>query len=152
VERRHRWLARTCERSRPRRNLAASEVAQIESALQQVAAEFLNGTFEFVDGEEDIHTSIERRITQIAGAVGGKVHTGRSRNDQCVTALRLWTKRELAVLAERLIALCEVLTQRADLGRLGHRRRVSAWIHARATCTASATCASPHGARVGIYS
>jgi argininosuccinate lyase len=99
--------------------LPLSEVAQIETALHQVAAEFANGTFQFVIGEEDIHTSIERRITQIAGAVGGKVHTGRSRNDQCVTALRLWTKRELAVLAERLIALCEVLTQRADLAGWG---------------------------------
>jgi argininosuccinate lyase len=95
--------------------LPLSEVAQIESALQQVASEFADGTFEFVAGEEDIHTSIERRVTQIAGPVGGKVHTGRSRNDQCVTALRLWTKRELATLAERLILLCEVLTQRADL-------------------------------------
>ena len=99
--------------------LPLSEVAQIESALQQVASEFANGTFEFVSGEEDIHTSIERRITQIAGPVGGKVHTGRSRNDQCVTALRLWTKRELAALAERLIALCDVLTQRADLAGWG---------------------------------
>ena len=99
--------------------LPISEVAQIESALQQVAAEFANGTFEFVAGEEDIHTSIERRVTQIAGPVGGKVHTGRSRNDQCVTALRLWTKRELAALAERLIALCDVLTQRADLAGWG---------------------------------
>ena len=99
--------------------LPLSEVAQIESALQQVASEFANGTFEFVAGEEDIHTSIERRITQIAGPVGGKVHTGRSRNDQCVTALRLWTKRELAALAVRLIALCDVLTQRADLAGWG---------------------------------
>ena len=99
--------------------LPLSEVAQIETALKQVASEFTNGTFEFVAGEEDIHTSIERRITQIAGPVGGKVHTGRSRNDQCVTALRLWTKRELAALAERLIALCDVLTQRADLAGWG---------------------------------
>jgi len=99
--------------------LPLSEVAQIESALHQVASEFANGTFQFVAGEEDIHTSIERRVTQIAGPVGGKVHTGRSRNDQCVTALRLWIKRELAALAERLIALCDVLTQRADLAGWG---------------------------------
>jgi len=99
--------------------LPLSEVLQIESALQQVASEFTNGTFKFVAGEEDIHTSIERRVTQIAGPVGGKVHTGRSRNDQCVTALRLWTKRELAALAERLISLCDVLTQRAELAGWG---------------------------------
>ena len=99
--------------------LPLSEVSQIESALHQVASEFAAGTFEFVSGEEDIHTSIERRITQIAGPVGGKVHTGRSRNDQCVTALRLWTKRELASLAVRLVDLCEVLTQRADLAGWG---------------------------------
>ena len=99
--------------------LPQSEVSQIESALHQVASEFAAGTFEFVPGEEDIHTSIERRITQIAGPVGGKVHTGRSRNDQCVTALRLWTKRELSALAVRLIELCEVLTQRADVAGWG---------------------------------
>ena len=99
--------------------LPESEVAQIASALHQVASEFAAGTFEFLSGEEDIHTSIERRITQIAGPVGGKVHTGRSRNDQCVTALRLWTKRELASLAVRLLELCEVLAQRAELAGWG---------------------------------
>ena len=99
--------------------LPMAEVAQIESALHQVAQEFEQGTFVFVAGEEDIHTSIERRVTQIAGPVGGKVHTGRSRNDQCVTALRLWTKRELILLATRLVDLCEVLSARAEIAGWG---------------------------------
>lgn len=94
--------------------LPRHETDQIISALQQAAGEFEAGNFVFLNGEEDIHTSIERRITEIAGAVGGKVHTGRSRNDQCVTALRLWCKRELRTLANQLVELCDVLVARAE--------------------------------------
>ena len=46
--------------------------------------------------DEDIHTAIERRVTELAGATGAKLHTGRSRNDQVATALRLFTRAELA--------------------------------------------------------
>ena len=63
--------------------------------------------------DEDIHTAIERRVTELAGATGGKLHTGRSRNDQVATALRLWCKRELRVVAERVLAFEEVLLDRA---------------------------------------
>ena len=63
--------------------------------------------------DEDIHTAIERRVTEVAGATGGKLHTGRSRNDQVATALRLWCKRELRVVAERVLGLQQVLLDRA---------------------------------------
>ena len=53
-------------------------------------AEFEAGTFELKPGDEDIHTAVERRLTEIVGAVGGKLHTGRSRNDQVATDFRLW--------------------------------------------------------------
>jgi len=57
--------------------LTSSEASTIVSALEQVASEFSKDQFKFVKTDEDIHTAIERRITEIAGEVGGKVHTGR---------------------------------------------------------------------------
>ena len=94
--------------------LPQHEAQQIIAALRQAESEFENGTFVFMAGEEDIHTSIERRVTEIAGEVGGKLHTGRSRNDQSVTALRLWCRRELGVLAKSVLNLCGVLEARAQ--------------------------------------
>ena len=52
--------------------------------------EFAEGTFVFAPDDEDIHTAVERRVTELAGDVGAKLHTGRSRNDQVATDLRLW--------------------------------------------------------------
>lgn len=94
--------------------LPPTDVAQILSALDQVYGEFDGGSFEFVETDEDIHTAIERRVTQIAGDAGGRIHTGRSRNDQVATALRLWCKREVTHIARLAIQLVEVLHQRAD--------------------------------------
>ncbi len=94
--------------------LDESEVQEILAGLDQVDAELTAGTFEFVDSDEDIHTAVERRVTEIAGPVGGKLHTGRSRNDQVATDLRLFTKRNLALLAERVLELQGVLLARAE--------------------------------------
>ena len=93
--------------------LSSTEVSTICAALDTVADEFASATFAFVAGEEDVHTAIERRVTELCGPVGGKLHTGRSRNDQCVTALRLWSRRELRVVAREVLELCEVLRIRA---------------------------------------
>mmetsp|Transcript_42711 Transcript_42711/g.69659 ORF Transcript_42711/g.69659 Transcript_42711/m.69659 type:complete len:130 (-) Transcript_42711:2-391(-) len=62
--------------------LTQEEADSIISGLDQVATEWANGTFEIKDGDEDIHTANERRLTELIGSVGGKLHTGRSRNDQ----------------------------------------------------------------------
>ncbi len=86
----------------------------IVAALRQVESEFAAGTFQLVKSDEDIHTAIERRVTEIAGPVGAKLHTGRSRNDQVATALRLFTKRELGATARRVLSLIDVLDRRAD--------------------------------------
>ena len=94
--------------------LTSSEVSTICAALDRVADEFASSTFVFVAGEEDVHTAIERRVTEICGPVGGKLHTGRSRNDQCVTALRLWSRRELRAVAREVLELCETLRARAQ--------------------------------------
>jgi argininosuccinate lyase len=89
------------------------EAAAVFAALDQTEQELAKGTFAFVPADEDIHTAIERRVTELAGDAGGKLHTGRSRNDQVATALRLWCKRELATVAGRVVDLQRVLLNRA---------------------------------------
>lgn len=86
----------------------------IVATLRQVESEFAAGTFQLVQSDEDIHTAIERRVTEITGPAGAKLHTGRSRNDQVATALRLFAKRELAATARRVLSLIDVLDRRAD--------------------------------------
>ena len=76
--------------------------------------ELARGAFAFGRGDEDIHTAVERRVTELAGPAGAKLHTGRSRNDQVATDLRLWTKRELAAVARRVLDLQQVLLARAE--------------------------------------
>ena len=75
----------------------------IREALNDVAAEMTAGTFAFQASDEDIHTAVERRVTEIAGPAGAKLHTGRSRNDQSATDVRRWLKRELLGVAGRII-------------------------------------------------
>lgn len=94
--------------------LTETERDAVLAALDTVAAELGSGTFTFVPSDEDIHTAVERRVTELAGAAGARLHTGRSRNDQSATDVRLWMKRELTVVGDRLITLLEVLLQRAD--------------------------------------
>ena len=93
--------------------LTSDEVVGLLAALDQVETELETGAFQFAPDDEDIHTSVERRVTEIAGDVGAKLHTGRSRNDQIATDLRLYAKRELRLVASEIIALQDVLLTRA---------------------------------------
>jgi argininosuccinate lyase len=93
--------------------LTGADARILLDTLDRVEEELVTGTFGFEPGDEDIHTAVERRVTELAGDVGARLHTGRSRNDQIATDLRLFTKRELAVVAGRLIDLQEVLLERA---------------------------------------
>jgi argininosuccinate lyase len=90
-----------------------TEVKTVLDALDRVAGELHDGTFSFVPSDEDIHTAVERRVTELAGPAGGKLHTGRSRNDQVATDLRLFAKRELVNVATRVVDLQDVLVARA---------------------------------------
>jgi argininosuccinate lyase len=67
-----------------------AEVKAVLVALDQVEGELVDGTFAFAPSDEDIHTAVERRVTELAGPAGAKLHTGRSRNDQVATDLRLF--------------------------------------------------------------
>jgi argininosuccinate lyase len=93
--------------------LTDAEVTQLLDTLDLVEEEFATGVFAFEPGDEDIHTAIERRVTELAGDVGAKLHTGRSRNDQIATDLRLWCRRSLVAVATEVMALQDVLAQRA---------------------------------------
>lgn len=94
--------------------LSAADGEAIATALDVVESEFLNGSFVFEPSDEDIHTAIERRVTQIAGDAGARIHTARSRNDQVATDLRLWTKREVARVRSHVLELVDVLERRAQ--------------------------------------
>jgi argininosuccinate lyase len=78
------------------------ELARMEEGLETVAGELEGGSFSPVADDEDIHMAIERRLTEIVGPLGGKLHTGRSRNDQVATDLALYV-REHAALARGLV-------------------------------------------------
>ena len=94
--------------------ISTAEAEAITTALDTVAGELGDGTFAFTAGDEDIHTAVERRVTDLAGPAGAKLHTGRSRNDQSATDVRLWMRRSLAEVARRVVALQVVLLERAE--------------------------------------
>ncbi|MHB1923405.1 MAG: argininosuccinate lyase [Acidimicrobiales bacterium] len=94
--------------------LAGTEVEAILGALDRVQAELEGGEFVFIPSDEDIHTAIERRVTELAGPAGAKLHTGRSRNDQVATDLRLWARRELAGVGRLVLNLQLTLLARAE--------------------------------------
>ncbi len=94
--------------------LTQQEVAALTGALATVRGELERDRFVFVASDEDIHTAIERRVTELTGDIGAKLHTGRSRNDQVATALRLWTKHRVHELATALAGLQDVLAMRAE--------------------------------------
>lgn len=72
--------------------LTPTDSAAIQAGLQTILNEFDENTFVVKDGDEDIHTAVERRLGELIGVAAGKLHTGRSRNDQVATDLRLWLR------------------------------------------------------------
>lgn len=94
--------------------ITAEEAETLAAGLGQVLDEFDNDTFEFSPSDEDIHSAVERRLTELVGAVGGKLHTGRSRNDQVATDFRLWCMRCADDLAQELRMLQTELLQVAE--------------------------------------
>src|SRR4026207_2082150 len=70
--------------------LNEKEHASISLGLAAIKEELASGRFSYAPSDEDIHTAIERRLTELIGEAAGKLHTGRSRNDQVATDFRLW--------------------------------------------------------------
>lgn len=73
-----------------------------------------NVQFKIQADDEDIHTANERRLSELIGPLGGKLHTGRSRNDQVATDMRLWLLEEVKDIEEGLKGLIRVMVERAD--------------------------------------
>lgn len=82
--------------------------------LERVAEEIKAGNFPWDPVKEDVHMNIEARVTELIGPVGGKLHTGRSRNDQVATDLRLWTRRKAAELEVAVSQLAEAIVGQAE--------------------------------------
>jgi argininosuccinate lyase len=94
--------------------LTRSDLAKIEKALARVGREIASGRFPFRDEDEDIHLNVERRLIEIAGDAGRRLHAGRSRNDQVALDLRLWTLSAIGRSASGLRRLGHALLSRAD--------------------------------------
>lgn len=95
--------------------ITALEAEQLVAGLNTIQDEIEDGRLDFNTGEEDIHTLIERRLGEIVGAVAGKLHTGRSRNDQVATDFRLWVLESIEQIDVAIQKLQAVLIKRAEL-------------------------------------
>jgi argininosuccinate lyase len=89
--------------------ISAQDLSDIERGLAQVTLEIEQGRFEWKLELEDVHLNIEARLTQLVGDAGKRLHTGRSRNDQVATDLRLWLRSEIDALAPLLAQLQRAL-------------------------------------------
>jgi argininosuccinate lyase len=86
----------------------------LHKALDQVQVELSGGSFRFDDGDEDIHMAIERRVTELAGPAGGRLHTARSRNDQVATDMAMFVRAHAYDAAQAAGALGSTLVELAD--------------------------------------
>ncbi|NXY53122.1 ARLY lyase, partial [Callaeas wilsoni] len=93
--------------------LSKTELEKILSGLEKISEEWSKGVFGVIQTDEDIHTANERRLKELIGDVAGKLHTGRSRNDQVVTDLKLFMKNSLSIISTHLLRLIETLVERA---------------------------------------
>ncbi len=99
--------------------IGASDLADIQRGMAQIRAEIEAGTFEWKLDLEDVHLNIEARLTQLVGDAGKRLHTGRSRNDQVATDVRLWLRDEIDLIADLLkelqVALVDVAEQNVEV-------------------------------------
>jgi argininosuccinate lyase len=103
--------ARALERAKV---LTPLELEQLIIGLEVVRDEVRQGKMKWDPALEDVHMNIEARLTEIVGPLGGKLHTGRSRNDQVATDLRLWARRSAEEIGDAIDRLCGVLVDRAE--------------------------------------
>lgn len=128
--------------------LALEEHAEIDTALRQLLADAYDGTFEFSDTDEDVHSAVERRVVELTGDVGKKLHTGRSRNDQIALDIRLYLRGaskdrqdQLSAFIATMVELAEKYAdvvvpsythlQQAQAISLGHHFLAYAWMAVR---------------------
>jgi argininosuccinate lyase len=95
--------------------LTETECLAICDGLEAIGREFLAESFQLLPEDEDIHTAVERRLGELIGSAAGKLHTGRSRNDQVATDFRLWLMDHLPNIDQAIVAFQQVLIQRAEM-------------------------------------
>ena len=93
--------------------LSQGELAEIELGLQQISEEIAQNSFAWRVDREDVHMNIEARLTEIIGDTGKKLHTGRSRNDQVATDIRLWLREAIDAVTEQLTRLQQGIVELA---------------------------------------
>ena len=91
--------------------LTNEEQLKIENGLLEIKELIETGNFEFLIEDEDIHMSIEKKLTEKIGSLGGKLHTGRSRNDQVALDVRLYVKKEINLIKELLVNLLTTIVE-----------------------------------------
>ncbi|HEY4067956.1 MAG TPA: argininosuccinate lyase [Burkholderiaceae bacterium] len=94
--------------------IGAEDFAAIERGMAQITAEIEAGRFEWKLDLEDVHLNIEARLTQLVGDAGKRLHTGRSRNDQVATDVRLWLRDEITAIGGLLTELQRALVEVAE--------------------------------------
>ena len=94
--------------------ISAADLGAIKTGLATIADEIERGTFEWRTELEDVHLNIEARLVQLAGDAGKRLHTGRSRNDQVATDVRLWLRDEITGIGSLLAELQRALVELAD--------------------------------------
>ena len=94
--------------------ISAEDRDAIHAGLDEIKAEIDAGTFPWTEELEDIHLNIEARLKDKIGEAGGRLHTGRSRNDQVATDFRLWVREHVRLFQNQLTALIEALVEQAD--------------------------------------
>jgi argininosuccinate lyase len=94
--------------------IAAQDLADIQRGMAQITQEIESGAFEWKLDLEDVHLNIEARLTALVGDAGKRLHTGRSRNDQVATDVRLWLRSEMDLIIELLVDLQKSLVDVAE--------------------------------------
>ena len=89
------------------------EYVKIKNALIKINKQLKSGKLEFSSDFEDIHMNIEMLLKEKIGSLSGKIHTGKSRNDQVVTDLKLWTKEKLEVLFTNIFNIQKTILQKS---------------------------------------
>lgn len=97
--------------------LTNDEAQAIQAGLQLVEQEIRSGSFLILPSDEDVHTAVERRLTERIGPLGGKLHTGRSRNDQVATDFRLWVMQAVEQVDTWIEGVQLALLMRAEADR-----------------------------------
>jgi argininosuccinate lyase len=90
------------------------ECQKIVDGLNEIQDEIAQGEFKWLESLEDVHMNIETRLTQKIGVIGKKLHTGRSRNDQIATDIRLYLRNEIDIIHQQLVQLITVLVDLAE--------------------------------------